>query len=42
MPAKIQGSESPIQKIFSDDFAFAIPGYQRPYAWTTEQRRPHR
>jgi len=24
-------------KVFSDDFAFSIPGYQRPYAWTTEQ-----
>ena len=24
-------------KIFSDDYVFRIPGYQRPYAWTTEQ-----
>src|SRR5437764_2961102 len=33
----IQGQEYPIQKIFSDDFFFTIPLYQRPYAWTTEQ-----
>lgn len=29
--------EQPASKIFSDDFVFRIPGYQRPYAWTTEQ-----
>lgn len=33
----IHGSEYPIRKIFSDDFFFTIPRYQRPYAWTTEQ-----
>jgi uncharacterized protein with ParB-like and HNH nuclease domain len=33
----IHGSEYPIQKIFSDDFFFTIPRYQRPYSWTTEQ-----
>lgn len=37
MPAKIHGGELPVQKIFSDDYCFAIPRYQRPYAWTTEQ-----
>ena len=26
-----------IKKIFSDDFVFSIPLYQRPYAWTTEE-----
>ncbi len=31
----IHGAEYPIQKIFSDDFFFKIPLYQRPYAWTT-------
>jgi hypothetical protein len=33
----IHGSEYLIQKIFSDDFFFTIPRYQRPYSWTTEQ-----
>src|SRR5439155_16955090 len=33
----IHGSEHPIKKIFSDDFVFTIPLYQRAYSWTTEQ-----
>ncbi len=33
----IHGSEYSIKKIFSDDFFFTIPSYQRPYSWTTEQ-----
>lgn len=37
MSARIHGAEHPIQKIFSDEFAFTIPLYQRPYSWTTEQ-----
>ena len=35
--AKIHGAEYPIRKIFSNDFNFKIPLYQRPYPWTTEQ-----
>ena len=35
--AKIHGAEFPIRKIFSNDFNFKIPLYQRPYSWTTEQ-----
>lgn len=34
---KIEGAGYPIEKVFSDDFLFNIPNYQRPYAWTTEQ-----
>jgi hypothetical protein len=34
---KIHATEYPIDKIFSSDFVFTIPLYQRPYAWTTEQ-----
>lgn len=35
---KIQGKEFVVAKIFAgDEFAFLIPEYQRPYAWTTEQ-----
>lgn len=33
----IQGSEYSIKKIFSDDFVFTVPLYQRAYAWTTEE-----
>ena len=35
--AKINGQEFPVKKVFSNDFDFEIPGYQRPYAWTTEE-----
>lgn len=35
--AKIHGAEFPLLKIFSNDFNFNIPLYQRPYSWTTEQ-----
>ena len=34
---KIHGSEKTIEKVFSDDFAFEIPHYQRPYSWTVEE-----
>ncbi|MCG6135014.1 MAG: DUF262 domain-containing HNH endonuclease family protein [Nostoc sp. LLA-1] len=37
MSIKIQATENPICKVFSNDFIFTIPLYQRPYAWTTEQ-----
>ena len=37
MPAKIEAQEQNLIKTFSDDYVFAIPLYQRPYAWTTEQ-----
>ncbi|GAX35819.1 DUF262 domain-containing protein [Nodularia sp. NIES-3585] len=35
--SKIAATEYPISKVFSNDFVFTIPLYQRPYAWTTEQ-----
>jgi hypothetical protein len=35
--AEITGYEKNIASIFSDEFAFEIPRYQRPYAWTTEK-----
>ncbi|MCR3753748.1 DUF262 domain-containing protein [Lentzea californiensis] len=34
---KIQAAERPIGDVFSDEYRFVIPRYQRPYAWTTEQ-----
>ncbi len=33
----IKAEEKTLMKIFSDDYLFEIPSYQRPYAWTTEQ-----
>ena len=37
MSTKITGKEYPVAKIFSSDFDYEIPSYQRPYAWTVEQ-----
>lgn len=37
MPARIHGSQYPLLKIFSNEFAFKIPPYQRSYRWTTEE-----
>jgi uncharacterized protein with ParB-like and HNH nuclease domain len=34
---KIQATDYAISKVFSDDFVFTIPLYQRPYAWTIEE-----
>lgn len=34
--AKINGKEYNLDKIFSDEFFFKIPLFQRPYAWTTK------
>lgn len=39
MPRTLFASEQPLSKIFSNDYVFNIPGYQRPYAWTTENAR---
>lgn len=37
MTKNISGAEYSIGKIFSSDFDYVIPSYQRPYAWTTVQ-----
>lgn len=37
MSKKISGAEYPLAKIFSSDFDYVIPSYQRPYAWTVDQ-----
>jgi hypothetical protein len=39
MKKTLTAHEQQIAKIFSDDYVFRIPGYQRPYAWTTEEAR---
>lgn len=37
MSKKISGAEYPLAKIFSSDFEYEMPSYQRPYAWTTDE-----
>jgi len=37
MPVTIHATETVLYKIFSKDFSFTIPHYQRPYAWTIDQ-----
>ena len=36
MSAEITGAHHPLSKVFSNDFAFTIPFYQRRYTWTVE------
>lgn len=33
----IRAGQERLSRVFSDEFAFAIPTYQRPYAWEKEQ-----
>ncbi|MBS1911239.1 MAG: DUF262 domain-containing protein [Bacteroidetes bacterium] len=37
MSKNIAGAEYPLAKIFSSDFDYTIPSYQRPYAWTEDE-----
>jgi len=35
--SSIKGGEYPLSKIFSPEFDYNIPSYQRPYSWTTQE-----
>ncbi|MDY0039027.1 MAG: DUF262 domain-containing protein [Desulforhabdus sp.] len=37
MSKKISGAEYPLSKIFSSDFDYVMPSYQRPYVWTVDE-----
>ncbi|HEX8728219.1 MAG TPA: DUF262 domain-containing protein [Ktedonobacterales bacterium] len=32
----IKGEQHPVSEVFSERYAFVVPPYQRPYAWTSE------
>lgn len=37
MADNLNASEYPLSKIFSSDYNYQIPSFQRPYSWTTDQ-----
>jgi uncharacterized protein with ParB-like and HNH nuclease domain len=37
MAVNIEASEKLLYKVFSSDYDFFIPMYQRPYAWTVKE-----
>jgi uncharacterized protein with ParB-like and HNH nuclease domain len=37
MLTTLAAQETPLHKLFSDDFLFTIPSVQRPYSWTQDQ-----
>ncbi|HFC9197603.1 DUF262 domain-containing protein [Enterococcus lactis] len=37
MSKRIEAQEYPILKVFSSNFDYHIPSYQRPYAWSTDE-----
>ncbi|HWX67948.1 MAG TPA: DUF4357 domain-containing protein [Rhodanobacter sp.] len=37
MTSTLSAKEQPLSKVFSDEYVFTIPGYQRPYAWGIDQ-----
>ena len=37
MPATLKAAEENLAKVFSQEYFFEIPEYQRPYAWTTDE-----
>lgn len=39
MSETLSAKEQSLSQIFSDEYVFTIPGYQRPYAWGVDQAR---
>lgn len=39
MPSNISAHEYSLSRIFSDEFRYKVPNYQRPYAWEWEHAR---
>jgi hypothetical protein len=37
MTHTLSAKEQALAKVFSDDYVFKVPGYQRPYSWGVEQ-----
>ncbi|MEH1793478.1 DUF262 domain-containing protein [Nostoc sp.] len=37
MSVAIHAAQKALSSVFSNKFAFSIPAYQRPYAWTKDQ-----
>ncbi|RYG71112.1 DUF4357 domain-containing protein [Lentibacillus lipolyticus] len=37
METKLTAQETPLHKVFCDDYLFTVPSVQRPYSWTTDE-----
>ncbi|WP_040225589.1 DUF262 domain-containing protein [Bhargavaea cecembensis] len=37
MKTTLSAQETPLHKVFSDDYLFTVPSVQRPYSWTSDE-----